>query len=126
MRFHLGPVASVTPNFESHPDWSLVKDTAFQVGGNVCNVFITQTVINNQCDRDNSSGRRSDAFDNRQMRWLWRQIQRFEQRRNTANTSTTPREDGELPQSSPVRGSMGTSSSSDEDAETGRPQCSPS
>uniref|UniRef100_A0A1B6HPH4 Uncharacterized protein n=1 Tax=Homalodisca liturata TaxID=320908 RepID=A0A1B6HPH4_9HEMI len=87
---------------------------------------LKSTVINNQCDRDNSSGRRSDAFDNRQMRWLWRQIQRFEQRRNTANTSTTPREDGELPQSSPVRGSMGTSSSSDEDAETGRPQCSPS
>jgi len=88
-------------------------------------------VIGNQSDRDHSRGRRSDPFDNRQMRWLWRQIQRFEQRRSATGSSAAARGDAdggeEAAESRSDPGPIGTSSSSsDDETDNARPQCSPS
>lgn len=88
---------------------------------------LKKVVITNQRRRDECHGRRSDPFDG-QMRWLWRQIQRFERRRGVvsrAQSGSGSETQNPRSQSEPER-NVSSSSSEDEAMDPCRPQCSPS
>ncbi|XP_075224275.1 DDB1- and CUL4-associated factor 8-like [Lycorma delicatula] len=86
---------------------------------------LKSSVIFNQKTRDENKSRRGDPWDS-QMQWLWRQIRRFERRRGIPTESRPETRTQGEGDAAPASAVSEESSSTEEDGNVARPECSPS